>query len=797
MNFYENKYLKYKYKYLHLRGGVNELSTDTFNALLSLNNPVSSSDIDLYLSIQTKKQEQSKIWEQQNKIWEQQKTEAIKQREDYKQKQYRPPFKRNIEDFIKYMGIPGWGKTNEKKITLPSNDINIDKKTIGRYIWDVDEKIMEHLKKYSQGDQYYYEDGNKIPSLKFMGIEGLHEDIKSEVQELIKLSYPTTSNEPIYPEEYPYNRLNLLQKNLSKGYYYDYSREIVNANSEASLELFKKIKTVKSVDLVKKLNALNINSQRTCDNAHKVQGNTILSKPYEPVLFEDLLIGKDESDEELTGKDNKQLIYTSTPYISKYFNNSKIIVSPFLQPYLSMGVLSYNSKTNKAITQCIFTHSTLVFPLRLILYLSLVSITYINLFENIKNNIYNYVGFFLVRLLNETENKIINEKCKLHYDNYDTVFPESRENYWVFFVFQKNKITLSKHSQYEFVNYRCNIVDRGTINEQKKVIYNEIQQLICMYANEQLHFYILLLKNKKMVNKTTTDSCKTFFQQYREFNQTPLQNDNKINDNKIPPELCLISNLHHTFIKLLNQYFILPYTVYNYDQKFSDPNYKHNEQHIFICKKQTILELYNNIILFKKSQIDLLYSYIVYLLSFSRISFDDIDEILVLNKDIKHYNEILKYYNIYIELLNIKINLIIHSTNGFPYDYIEIKSKELTYGLFPCYFDWSSNNELYDDIEDKLEIERHRLYKIINDTNKESIKLLISKLYIKERLCIKCGEMSSEKKSVFKVSTCIDKTCIQFLNDTYRDKYAYKMFMDETLQTEDNIETLNIDEKLI
>jgi len=763
MNFYKNKYIKYKHKYLELIGGNNSLDTETNSALLSLNNK----NHELYLKIQKIKTE--------------------KYIPPIKTEKYIPPQVREklqleakqIEEHMKYMGLTGWDLKDVKKLQLPSRDININNKTMGKYIWDVDSQIMEHLKTFSEVTGSIITYYANIPSLKFVPIKDLPEGVINQVQKLIKLSYPTKKNEDEYPKEYPYNRLNLLQKNLSKGYYYEYSKEIVDNNSIASQELFKKIQQKKPHDTFKKLNALILNSERTCSNAHNVQGNTIKTKPYEPVLFEDLFIGKDSEDLDFTFKDNKQLLYTSTPHISKYFNNSKIIVSPFLQPNLTMGLLSYNTKTNKAITQCIFKHSPLVFPLRIVLYLSLSAITYINLYENIKH--YNYIGFFLIRLSNETENIITSEKCRIHYENYDTQFPESKEPYWVIFVFQNKKLVTNKHAEYEFINYRCNRVDRGTIMEQKKVIYTEIEQLICMYANNDLEFYILLLINNNSIKKSTTDSCQTFFEQFKGYKKE-----------KISPEICLISNFHHTFIKLLNKYFILPYTVYNNEQHITEENYKYNEQQILICKKQSIEELLNNIKLFKGIQMRLLFQYILYLLNDYTLSLENIEYILLYEKDIKNYSNILKYYNTYIELLNIEIQLITHN----DIKYIEIKSKELTYGLFPCYFDWSSNNELYDDIEDDMEIERRSLLKIINSVNKDAVKLLLNKLYVKEQLFIKYGKMKEEKKKVFKRTTCIEKECVQFLNDSYRDKYMLNLFSDNTIKTENMENLLNIDEYL-
>lgn len=789
-NNYKYKYLKYKNKYNNLNGGSDSLDAETYKALLSisLDNIVDQSYINLYLSIQRIKKQQEQQYKSQykqppiissNKQIPQQQHQKTTQMpsKPLPKSDYVSEVKKKADDYLKYMGIPGWPKS--KKLQLPARDINIDNKTIGKYIWDVDEQIMAHLKQYEKDSQYYKD----ILSLQFMPIAGLSENVKLEVQQLIKLSYPTKKTEAEYPVTYPYNRLNLLQKNIAKGYYYDYSKEIVDHNSQESLKLFEQVQKKKPKDLIKKLNALFLNFQRTCETAHLVQGNTVKTKPYEPLLFENLFIGK-SNDIDMTEKDNKQLLYTSTPHISKYFNNGKVIVSPFLQPDLSMGLLSYNTKTNKAITQCIFTHSPLVFPLRMILFLSLLSITYINLYENIKS--YDYIGFFLIRLSNNIENITIDEICKIHYDNNDTQFPDSQENYWVIFVFQKKRPTLNKHAQYEFINYRCNRVDRGTIVEQKKVIYTEIEQLICMYSNNQLDLYILLLFNKNMIKQSRTDSCKTFFEQFTDFNKSK----EKIDNTKTPPNLCLISNLHHTFLKLLNDNFILPYTVYNYDSNITDPNYKYNEQHIFISKKQSIEELFDKIINFREMQKSILLEYIYYLLNNHTLLLEDIEYIILFEKSTKHYDLILKYYNIYIELLNIEITLRTMS----ELKYIEIKSRELTYGLFPCHFDWSSNNELYDNIEDELEIERHRLFKKINKDNKDKIKILLEKLYVKERLCIKYGQMSEKKKAIFKKTTCIEKKCIQFLNDSYRDQYMSSMFTDEFSQNE-NI--LDINEFLI
>jgi len=478
MNFYKNKYLKYKQKYLELIGGSIDLDIVTASALqvTFIENDVNKDNITkLYLKLQGIKSrsynnlkeqkpglesglgqgqveergqgqvEERGRWQRRGQIeergrWrgrgqgqgqvgdrgqgrgrgraraqgnetgynrqapEQEQNPGSEQVQVQKQdkrpvrgpeseKSYFETKQEKDTENFKYMGLPAWGAVDPMKyLPQPSNKIHHNNKTLGHYIWDADPTIMTHLRDHckteSDGKIIYYPD---VQNLRFIPKKELPKSVLDDVQELINLCYPTRHNEAD-DDSYPYNRLNLLQKSLAKGYYYDYSREIINNNSIESLRLMKEMQKKRPDNSLKKLKALLLNSERTCSNAHSVQGNTVTTQPYMPVLFEDLFIGISYNSQEESYMDNKQLLYTSTPHISKYFNNNKIIVSPFVQPHLNMGLLSYNTKTNKAITQCIFTHSPLIFPLRIILYLSLLAITYINLYEDIK--FYDYIGFF-------------------------------------------------------------------------------------------------------------------------------------------------------------------------------------------------------------------------------------------------------------------------------------------------------------------------------------------------------------------------------------------------------------------
>lgn len=628
----------------------------------------------------------------------------------------KPEYNHKVTKFLEYMGIIAWNEFGEiKPLKLPSDNINELSKDSGKYIWDTKEWdiILAHLETFKSATYYH-----QIKSLVFKPISTLNQITVKEVQDLIDISYPFSKEKKEF--EYPYKVFNLLQKNTFKGYYYDYSEEIINNNATLSRKVFESLLEDRTdSDYIKKMYALEQNAKRTCENAYDVEGSKHLNsdgtldsnKPGKSLLLEDLLIGEN----------NKQLVYMTIPDIYDYYNNNKVIANPFINTRYKLGLTVHNLKTNKAITQCIFQNSTLLFPLRIVLNSNLIYTQFIPVFDDL-NEKYKYIGFFIVRLNDDIEVKISLPECEKDYNYNDLHLDKSSERYWVIFVFKKKEPQVNAHFSYEFVNYRCNRVDRGTIMEQKKILYSEIQQLICMYSNDQLQFYIIL-KIDRAVQSTYTSNCKTFLDHYIDRNT-----------NKKDLIKCIESNLHFTFLNMLNLNKILYYSV-------------SGEQHILTSKKLTLDDLF---------------------IEFTRMGYSD---------------------QIEIKMERLKISRSKFIDNGYI-KIIDPTSRE-SYALFPCHFDWSSNEKLIYTLEDLLEIERNRLYELINSSNKADINLLLQKLYFKEKLCIMYGFMNTDKKKIFKNTTCIKKECIQYLNTNHKDTYVLDQFSTTKLKQEQEQEYKN------
>ena len=284
---------------------------------------------------------------------------------------------------LKYMGLSGVDENgNIKKLFYPPTDPNELTKDIGTYIWNIDPQVIEHVKKYEIKDKelLYYLDDKPIPSLKFIAKDNIDIKTINDVQNYIDKSYSYIDK----LSEYPYKLFNIHHRNVYKGYKLDYSKEIVDNIATYSNEILnkdkeykekfklneiKKIKIKNKCNKIKEINnklfdddksfteenkdkyytnigldfnqkqALILSKERRCDNIHKVLGRINKSKKKNKILLQDLLINNK----------SKQLLFGNQPFISKYSNNKKIIIDPFIEKNLELGILSYNKMINKAI----------------------------------------------------------------------------------------------------------------------------------------------------------------------------------------------------------------------------------------------------------------------------------------------------------------------------------------------------------------------------------------------------------------------------------------------------------------
>jgi hypothetical protein len=454
-----------------------------------------------------------------------------------------------IDENLKYMGLSGVDENGKiRKLYKPPTDPSELTKDINTYIWNIDPNVIPHLKKYeSDKGLYYLKDKNEqIPSLQFIPIEDLDQKIITDVQTYINNAYSYVDK--LF--EYPYELFNMHHRNVYKGYELDYAKEIMDLtakHSENILNLdneFKsnfKLNEIHKIKLnratnknkcnkIKKINnkifdsdheinnesdnkkyyinkglnykqkqALLKNKERRCDNIHKVVGRVNKNNNKNKILLQDLLINF-----KLDTSQTRQLLFGNQPFVSRYNNNNKILIDPFIDNYLELGFLSYNKMTNKAITPCVIKNSDILFPCRVLINLNLNYNYFDNKANSILNNEYTYIGFFLVRLnINSNIEIQMSDKCRKYYNFKDTYLPKSTEQYYVLFIYKKNSWNefdqLKKkiiYHNYFIINYRCNFVNMGEITEYKRILYTEIQQLICMNTKNNAYFYILLkIKN--------------------------------------------------------------------------------------------------------------------------------------------------------------------------------------------------------------------------------------------------------------------------------------------------------------
>ena len=227
------------------------------------------------------------------------------------------------------------------------------------------------------------------------------------------------------------------------------------------------------------------NKERRCDNIHKVFGRIHKDRNKNKILLQDLFINI-----KLEKNKSKQLLFGNQPFISKYNNNKKIIINPFVEEELELSFLTYNKMINKAVTSCVNNYSDLLFPCRVLINLNLNYNYFDNKANSITNKEYIYIGFFLIRFNDDIGIYIdieIPDQCKKYYNLKNTYFPKSKEKYNIFFIYKKNNWnefdTLKKkllYFNYYVINYKCNFVNMGDITEYKRVLYTEIEQLICM-----------------------------------------------------------------------------------------------------------------------------------------------------------------------------------------------------------------------------------------------------------------------------------------------------------------------------
>ena len=404
---------------------------------------------------------------------------------------------------FKYFGIHGWDKYNIKnRFSYLFNNVREKVKSNEsiNYITTlpiIGEQILSHLKSFERDESLYkFDNGIDIPSLLFIPYHNNQETEKHNIiiQDMINISYDNNGEYLV-----PLSKIYLLRKILHRGYSINTAKEIIDKYANDSKIILDKYKD-KLND--KNIYQLELNSNRTCDNIHKIEGNIILEKyDYKELLLQDIILHKN--------KNNKILLLGSLSMMEWYKGNDKILIDPWVLVGSNMGYISWNAMINKAAVSCILDNNDELFSSIIILEKNPSSIYYADMYDTIKNNNKNnfkYLGFFLIRFKNEDDiNLNINKLCSISINNNETKnFSNSKEKYYVMFVILDESVENYVQRKYMLLNFKCNLLNWGNVSDNRRYLLIELQQIMCMYANKKINTFVLLKKNnnqKKQINE--------------------------------------------------------------------------------------------------------------------------------------------------------------------------------------------------------------------------------------------------------------------------------------------------------
>ena len=420
---------------------------------------------------------------------------------EHKAKKYKYKYlklKNDLEGGNMIYGLYGLNSYYENNLNLRTNnkrfneinyvhDLPLDKDKYTK-----DNIIIQHLRDNCTIDdtnnnitEYY----PNIKSFKFVPYGNISQDDYDKIQNLIDTTYFT---DVLYKDEngnvnIKWTELNKLKIFRYKGYSNEISEQIINAYADKATQLLAD-KTYKSdndgiTEIREK--TLNLRSQRRCNEIHNYPDKLSNSSPYPEILLEKII------------KDNEiQLLLSSVPTGIKYDNHPRMYKDPFTLANEKLGILSWNLIINKATINCLMNHHEILFPIRIILDMNPEKLFYDNILQTERSSEYiveknkysNYMGFFLIKFINDEDDKY----------TYNSRPHISREQYYIFFIFKNyNKYFDFPLHTYTLTNFRNNIVNWGTVTEKRTVLFYEIFQLICMYRKKKVYFYLISKKNSE------------------------------------------------------------------------------------------------------------------------------------------------------------------------------------------------------------------------------------------------------------------------------------------------------------
>lgn len=439
-----------------------------------------------------------------------------------------------MDDNLKYYGFYGRkGNTdniNYRKNYIPSIDPQVNNKEFGVYVHDFFEEIPKHLNyQYNISGKYGKHYGN-INNLTFIPIDSLSEKEKNKVQSLINVCYSfyiDDSNTKI-----SWSKLHALGREyMYSGYNSELSKTIMDLIAEEANIIADKINDISD----SKYNLLKIQSKRKCDNIHNIHNidkKEDVSHNYNKIILEDYFINQNE----------KQLIlgFGRNNDIQQYKNNPKIFNDPWLSRSSELGFYVWNIMINKATIKCILDNNPILFPIQIILSTNPNYLFY----EQIeKSNNIKYIGYFIARInLDKLENtQIIDPECERLYDYTFNKIQDSKEQYFVIFIF-KNEDKNIKYDidRYILTDFRMQRIHWGDLTRSKRVLFIEIEQLMCSLLYEKTYFYLL--------SEYETGEMNNIIQKCNSQNE---EITNVINNKKNNKD-CFEAWLHSSTFKLLN-----------------------------------------------------------------------------------------------------------------------------------------------------------------------------------------------------------------------------------------------------
>ena len=447
-----------------------------------------------------------------------------------------------MSDNFKYYGFYGRkGNTDDINYRASrqkaSSDSQFNEKEFGVYVHNLFEEIPEHLEKeYSKSGDFGKNYG-QVKNLTFVPIKELPDEDITKVQNLIDVCY-TFFRVSKDDDRISWAKMHALGREyMYSGYNSELSKEIMDSIAKEAAII---ARDNKNLDDNQKQSLL-IQSQRTCDKIHDVDHlKKDKTKDYNKIILQDYILKDDE----------KQLIlgFFGNDDIKQYKNNPYIYDEPWLFMSTGLGFFVWNIMINKATIKCILDNSKTLFPMQIILSTNPNYLFY----EQIDNDEINikYIGYFIARIkLDELDKPtVIDPECKRLY-NYKNDSPhESKEQYFVIFIFKKLGDNIKNDvDRYILTDFRLQRIHWGNLTRSKKVLLIEIQQLMCSSLSlleegkNKIYFY-LLSEYETGTNQSVNEICKSQDEEVK-----------KTDNDKIKNKDCYQAWLHEDTIKKLNE----------------------------------------------------------------------------------------------------------------------------------------------------------------------------------------------------------------------------------------------------